>query len=159
MLACRRLPRYLAVRRPDAFCRRMVFRASIIDRSPLKVAYALRSTSCDSRSTLHHQAILILAKDIQLTEIKMHHRLRKAAVGSYSRLTIIARWRISHGRRAPSVSVQVSAGKWCRRLRPFPQPRQVDNAVAFTPQTARGQQAVKPCPRHQFIQVTVYSSG
>ncbi|XNM77080.1 hypothetical protein ACLK19_25640 [Escherichia coli] len=84
-----------------------------------------------SRSTLY-QAILILAKaeDIQLTEIKMHHLIAERRCGSYSRLTIIARWRSHTGCRAPSVSVQVSAAGNGQRVGDhLLQLRQIDDAI------------------------------
>ncbi len=113
---------------------RIVFRASIIDCSPLKCTYALRSTSCGTAGPRYLPGNLILAKaeDIQLTEIKMHHLMRNAAVGSYSRLTIIARWRIYTGCRALLASVQASAaGNGAHVCDHLLQLRQIDNAVAF----------------------------
>ncbi len=116
----------------------IVFRASIIDCSPLKCSVRTRSTSCGTAGQRYLPGNFDSrkAEDIQLTEIKMHHLIAERPVGSYSRLTIIARWRISHGLRAPSVSVQVSAaGNGATRRRHLLQLRQIDNAVTFNIQT------------------------
>ncbi len=107
-----------------------------------------------------HQAILILAKaeDVQLTEIKMHHLIAERSC------RVI--FQVNDNRQMANLTWAVE--RFWRRCRQAQremvrhvgdhllQLRQIDNAVAFNIQAgARGQQAVKPCPRHQFIQVTV----
>ncbi len=83
------------------------------------------------------QAFLLFAEaeNIQLTEIEVHHRLRKAAVGSYSRLTIIAGGgfrtavqRLWRRRRQAQREVVRHVGHHLLQL------RQIDDAVALNKQ-------------------------